>query len=209
MATRQVTDFAELALKTHVVYEEHGAAFDQQRPKGLHEKKWLDHFLELLPEGASILDVGCGAGEPFIPYFLSRGVDVEGLDFAMTMLKIARSRFPQLTFHHMNMCRMQIGKQYDGIIAWNSFFHLTRDSQRQALERFSEHLKSRGIIMLTVGPRAGEVVGHVNGAEVYHASFDPDQYAEILGDLGIRVLEFVAEDEACDQQTVLIGCKSA
>jgi len=202
-------ELTELASQTHTVYEQHGAAFDQQRPKGLHEQKWLDRFIELLPENASILDAGCGAGEPFIPYFLSLGLAVTGLDFSESMLRIASARFPELVFHHADMVTMQLEETFDGIIAWNSFFHLTQESQRQAMAQFSDHLNPGGVLMLTVGPEAGEVLGHVNGAEVYHASLSPDDYVQTFADLGVEVIEFVKEDQDCDLQTVLIGRKSA
>ena len=200
-------DLEKLASGIRDVYEEHGAAFDEQRPKGLHEKKWLDRFLDQLPQNGSILDAGCGAGEPFIPFFLSRGFKVEGLDLAESMLEISRTRFPQLRFHQASMSDFDLGRTFDGIIAWNSFFHLTREAQREALKCFGLHLEPGGTLMLTVGPRDGEVIGHVNGAEVYHSSLAPDEYREALSALNIEVIEFVFEDEDCDQQTVLIGRK--
>jgi len=201
-------DLATLAGKTRAVYEEHGPAFDRQRPKNLHEKKWLDRFIELLPGNARVLEVGCGAGEPLIPYFLSKGLKVEGLDFAESMLGIARARFPDTIFHLADMCTMQLGKSFDGIIAWNSYFHLIREDQQAALRRFAAHLKPGGILMLTVGPEDGEVVGHVNGIEVYHASLSPRAYHAHLARLEVEVIDFVAEDPDCDLQTVLIGRKA-
>ncbi|MGI9265568.1 MAG: class I SAM-dependent methyltransferase [Gammaproteobacteria bacterium] len=199
---------SDLATRTREVYEQHGAAFDQQRPKNLYEKKWLDRFIARLPENASILDVGCGAGEPFIPYFLSRGLSVEGLEFAESMLEIVRERFPDLVFYPADMSDFTLGRKFDGIIAWNSFFHLTKVAQRKALVCFSQHLNPGGALMLTVGGEDGEVVGHVNGAEVYHSSLAPDDYRSSLATLGIEVVEFVIDDEECGQQTVLIGQKS-
>ena len=202
------SDLGDLARETRVVYEAHGAAFDRQRPRQLHEKKWLDRFASLLPERALVLDAGCGAGEPIISYLIGKGFDVEGLDFAESMLRIARDRFPSRVFHLADMSTMQLEAAYDGIIAWNSFFHLTRENQRQALSRFAAHMKPGGVLMLTVGPEDGEVVGHVNGVEVYHASLSPQAYREHLARLAIEVIDFVAEDPECDKQTVLIGQKA-
>ena len=125
------------------------------------------------------------------------------------MLEIARSRFPELTFHSGDMASMDIGKQFDGIIAWNSFFHLTQDAQREALKRFGDHLAPGGVLMLTVGGEAGELIGHVNGAEVYHSSLSPEEYRERLRRLDIEVVEFVVDDEECGQQTVLLAQKSS
>lgn len=40
---------AELALTTQAVYERNAARFDAERPKGLHERVWLDRFAAGLP----------------------------------------------------------------------------------------------------------------------------------------------------------------
>ena len=201
-------DMARLAARTGEIYDRHAAAFDRQRPKKLHERKWLDRFCDLLPAEAHVLDVGCGAAEPFTAYFLERGCVVEGVDFSMSMLKLARARFPALAWHFADMRTLELGKRFDGLIAWNSFFHLTPRDQVVTIDRFSAHLKPGGALMMTVGPGAGEVVGHVNGDEVYHSSLEPDEYREVLARAGIDVVEFVAEDPDCEQQSILIGRKS-
>ena len=47
------------------LYERHARAFDADRSgKTLVERAWLDRFRGVAGEGASVLDLGCGAGEP-------------------------------------------------------------------------------------------------------------------------------------------------
>jgi ubiquinone/menaquinone biosynthesis C-methylase UbiE len=43
-----------------------GAAreWDEARGRNLFERGWLDRFTALLPPGGSVLDIGCGSGEP-------------------------------------------------------------------------------------------------------------------------------------------------
>ncbi len=63
--------------------------------------------------------------------------------------------------------------------------------------------------MLTVGPSRSEVVGQVNGEEIYHASLAPQEYETALNDLGLAVVEFAIEDAECDRQTVLLARRKA
>jgi hypothetical protein len=61
--------------------------------------------------------------------------------------------------------------------------------------------------MLTVGPAASEMVGHVGGEPVYHASLAPETYAAILAELGLHIVSFVAEDPDCGGATILLAQK--
>jgi cyclopropane fatty-acyl-phospholipid synthase-like methyltransferase len=47
---------------------------------GWNESAWLDRFSTLLSQGASILDIGCGSGEPIARYLIDRGFAVDGVD---------------------------------------------------------------------------------------------------------------------------------
>lgn len=198
-------DLARLASETQDIYERNAARFDRERPKGLHERAWLDRFCALLPQRGRILDLGCGAGDPFYTYLTDAGYSVTGIDRADAMLTIAKARFPDGDWRRADMRVLDLSDRFDGILGWNSFFHLTQDEQRATLDRLGMHLKETGVLMLTVGPRAGEAVGRVGDDRIYHSSLSPDEYRARLADLGLRVVHFVAEDPACDRQTVLIA----
>ena len=201
--------FKDIEKRLHAVYHKNALAYDKQRYKGLYEQGWLDCFISLLPEGGHILDVGCGSAEPIAAYLISKGFSITGVDFAEPMLSMARTRFPNHEWVLEDMRALDLNSTFDGIIAWDSFFHLTQLDQRDVLSRFSDHLKVGGAMLLTVGPEAGEVVGHVNGEEVYHASFAPDEYREILSNNGLDIRAFVLEDERCDFHTIILASKEA
>ncbi len=194
-----------LATRTRDVYERQAAPFDAERPKMLHERAWLARFAALLPEGGTILDLGCGAGDPFPAWFRARGFRVTGVDIAEAMLEIARERCPQGDWRWADMRTLDLGDRFDGIIGWNSFFHLTQDELRTTLPKLVQHLRPGGVLMLTVGPEAGEVDGHVGGERVYHSSLSPAEYEAEMDRMGMEVVAFVMEDPDCDMQTVLLA----
>ena len=200
-------DLTALASKTQDIYTRHGEQFDRERAKTLFEKPWLDRFLALMSSRGTILDVGCGAGEPIAQYFIEQGFKVTGVDFSPSLIEIAQKRFPDHRWIVGDMRALNLKEQFDGLIAWHSFFHLTADEQRATLAAFANHLTEGGVMMLTVGPEEGEVVGHVGGDPVYHASLSFNGYKQALQDLGMEMVRFVPEDPECDYASVLLARK--
>lgn len=202
-------DLAALAARTQEVYERNAHRFDTERPRRLTERIWLDRFLALLPKGGRVLDLGCGAGDPIAAYMAGQGFRVTGLDASRAMLAIARKRVPGGDWRHADMRGLDLGETFDGIVGWDSFFHLRQDEQRALLPRLAAHLDPGGALLLTVGPEAGEVAGHVGDDPVYHSSLSPGEYRDVLGRSGVEITRFVAEDPACNLRSVLLARKSA
>lgn len=189
------------------VYERNALAFDEQRGKSLFEKKWLDLFTQLLKRGDHILDVGCGTADPIAKYFIESGYLVTGIDFSGSMIKLAQSKFPSLNWKVADMRAFNLNQTFDGLIAWNSFFHLNPNDQPRALDCFAKHLKLNGILMVTIGHEKGEVLGAVNDDEVYHSSMSIEEYEQILGDLNLEVIDYQLKDPDCHGHSILIAKK--
>ena len=196
---------APLPTDTQAVYERHAEGYDAHRSRALFEARWLRRFAAGLPEKGRVLDLGCGSGRPIAGWLIGEGYRLTGADFSEPMLELARSRWPNGDWRLADMRRLDLPERFDGIIGWNSFFHLTPDEQRDCLPRLARHLVPNGVLMVTVGPSAGEVAGHVEGDLVYHASLSPAEYAAILETSGMRLTAFVAEDPDCDYHSVLIA----
>lgn len=109
------------------LYEENAAAFDAQRSRDLFEQPWLDRFAALLPEGGTILDVGCGMAEPVAAYLIGRGFRITGIDSSRAMIAMCRARFPHQEWIVDDMRALALGRTFDRVLAWYSSFHLTRD----------------------------------------------------------------------------------
>jgi len=197
-----------LAANTRNIYEQYGPQYDAERVKNLFECNWLLRFEALLPKPASILDAGCGAGEPIAQYFIQNGHELTGVDFATSMIALAKERFPDSKWLVVDMRTLRLARTFDGIIGWHSFFHLTPDEQRATLQHFARHLRPQGALLLTVGPQANEVIGHVSGQQVYHSSLSLREYRDILHRLDMVLVDFVAEDPECDYATVMLAQKT-
>ena len=202
-----MSDPAELAGRVLETYERNAAWYDRERGRVLFERGWLDRFAGMLPGGGRVLDVGCGTGAPIAEYLTGLGFAVTGVDGAAAMIEIARARRPEGDWRVADMRALALEERFDGVLAWDSFFHLTREEQRQVVPKLLQHLGPGGPLMLTVGPGEGEVIGHVGDEPIYHASLDCEEYARLIEAGGAEVVDFVAEDPACDSHSVLLARK--
>ncbi|MEQ8404768.1 MAG: class I SAM-dependent methyltransferase [Oceanicaulis sp.] len=200
-------DLSSLAGRTQDIYARQASRFDADRSRRLHERAWLDRFTHGLRRGASILDLGCGGGEPIAAHLIDSGYAVTGVDACEALIALARRRRPGADWRVADMRALDLAGRFDGVLGWNSVFHLTRDEQRALLPRLCALVNPGGRLMITVGPKDGEVAGHVGEERVYHASLAPAEYAAILNHAGLHVIDFVAEDPECASQSVLLAAR--
>lgn len=104
------------------LYERHATAYDQQRGRKLTEARWLDRFRSLPPANPSVLDIGCGMGEPIARHLIERGCAVTGIDSSEPLIALCRERFPRQVWQVADMRALALGRRFDGLIAWDSFF---------------------------------------------------------------------------------------
>jgi SAM-dependent methyltransferase len=187
------------------LYERHAEAFDRLRGRSLFERAWLDRFIAELPAGKSVLDLGCGMGEPIAQYLIGQRCTVTGIDSSPALIALARERFSAHTWLAGDMRDFAYGEIFGGILAWDSFFHLTPGDQRAMFPVSRAHAGEGAALMFTSGPERGEAIGTFEGEPLYHASLDPQEYRELLGRNGFETLSFVAEDAECGGHTVWLA----
>jgi trans-aconitate methyltransferase len=187
------------------LYERHAGTFDRDRGKTLFEKRWLDRFLAELPRHPLVLDVGCGSGEPIAAYLLRSGSRVVGVDSSPSMIEMCRGRFPDAEWHVGDMRQIALERRFDGIIAWDSFFHLAAGDQREMFPRFARHASPGAVLMFTSGSAAGEAIGEFGGEPLFHASLDPAEYEDLLERNGFTVIAHVTDDAECGHHTIWLA----
>lgn len=191
------------------LYDEHAAEWDRLRnPGSLFEKPWLDRFVSLLGLGATILDLGCGSGEPIGAYLTRSGYRVTGVDSSPALITLCQSRLPQQEWIVADMRTLDLGRRFDGTLAWDSFFHLSRNDQRAMFSVFARHLQPRGVLMFTSGEADGEVLSTFAGEPLYHASLDLSEYRQLLHQNKFQVVGNVVKDRSCGDRTVWIARSS-
>ncbi|PJJ83438.1 class I SAM-dependent DNA methyltransferase [Mucilaginibacter auburnensis] len=184
------------------VYNKIAAWYDQNRSGELYEKPYLDKMLSHMPPAPTVLDLGCGTGKPIIEYFISRDIQIVGVDASSELLNIARTNFPDTDFYEQDMRLLKLNRKFDGIIAWNSFFHLPAADQPAMFGIFEQHLNPGGILMFTSGTEQGEAWGVNGGENMYHASLDTAEYEQLLSNHNFDVIHHKVNDPDCGGLTV-------
>ncbi|HGM9946280.1 TPA: class I SAM-dependent methyltransferase [Providencia rettgeri] len=189
------------------LYHNHSDLFIKSRSRSLFERSWLDKFIAALNEGNKILDIGCGTGKPIAEYFIKKGFSLTGIDGAASMLNHAKQDFPEHTWILQDMRKLNINHTYDGIIAWDSFFHLTQEDQINMFPTFASHSHKGSVLMFTSGTSNGIAMGEFAGEPLFHASLAPDEYNKLLAENGFTVLEMIQNDPLCTGHTIWFSIK--
>jgi ubiquinone/menaquinone biosynthesis C-methylase UbiE len=187
------------------LYDRRAAEYDRDRSRRLLEKRWIDRFLRHVPTGGTVLDIGCGMGEPIAGYVLGLGFEVVGVDSSPAMISLCRTRHPQGEWLVADMRELDLARRFDGLVAWDSFFHLNMDDQRAMFARFAKHAGCNAPLLFTSGPAEGESIGSWCGEPLYHASLDPAEYRESLALNGFAVQAFQPDDADCGGHTVWLA----
>ena len=169
------------------------------------EADWLDRWLGLLPSRPDVLDLGCGSGHPIGAYLAARGCEPTGVDAAPEMIALWQAALPGRSWHVGDMRSLALGRSFDGILAWNSFFHLCPDDQRRMFPVFRRHAAPGAALMFTSGTHHGTAMGTLEGEPLYHASLDAAEYRALLAAHGFAVVAHAIEDPTCDHHTIWLA----
>ena len=186
-------------------YDKIAGWFDSNRTRALIERPYLEALAQAVPPGASILDLGCGTGEPILRYLVERGHTVLGVDASAAMIDIASARSQGTRFVVGDMRQLALDETFDAVIAWHSLFHLPHADQRAMFRTFAQRLRPGGVLVFTSGSAEGETWSENGGEALYHASLGLADYRSLLETHGFQVLRLAVDDAACGGATVWIA----
>ncbi len=133
----------------------------------LSDVPYLDHFIQFLPKGAKVLDVGSGPGQ-FSQYLQQQGLLVTGIDLSEKMIEIAQQKVPTVPFQNMDMRRLDFpNDSYDGLLVAYSLIHIPTVEVTSTLKGFFRVLKPGGYILFIT--QKGEA------DQIINEPFDPTQ----------------------------------
>ncbi len=110
-------------------------------------QQYLDRFREFIPEGGSILDLGCGSGRDSA-YFISMGYDVTALDGSEEMCSLASVHIGQEVLH-MSFSEMDFDDVFDGVWANASLLHVPKSEMEGIIAKIIRSLKQGGALYMT------------------------------------------------------------
>lgn len=152
--------------------------------------EWLRELDSQLPDGANVLELGCGRGVPGTRE-LARRHRVTGVDISAVQIELARHHVPEASFVHADAIELDIAPgSLDAIVALYFFGHVPVEEQRDLVGRIACWLTDGGLLLATFG--AGDEGEEVDedwlGAPMFFASLDGDSYAPLLRECGLEPL---------------------
>lgn len=104
-------------------------------------------FLAELPEGARILDVGCGSGRDTLA-FKKKGYQVDSIDYSKELVKKA-SRLTGIPIKLKSFYEVDDYEAYDGIWACASLLHCERSRLAEVIGKLISALKPGGMLYMS------------------------------------------------------------
>jgi len=167
---------------------------------------YLDNLCDLLPEDSSILDVGCGTGVPLTQDLVDRGFRVHGIDISPHMIKLAIQNVPDASFELADIVSWTAGRTFNGILAWDSLFHLKTEDQVTTIRKIHDALTPNGVALLTFGGKMGEILSSMLGRKFYYNSLSTEEYTEVIDSIGFNVIS-IESDQPGEQHIVITAQK--
>lgn len=155
----------------------------------------LEELASRLPPGATVLDLGCGAGVPATRWLSERGFAVTGVDFSARQVDLARKLIPTTTFIHADMTQLDIPLEtFDAVVALHSIIHVPREDHPAMFAKVHTWLKPGGalLVTLTVTDFEGEDTDWEGwGAAMRWSHYDARTNKQMLREAGFEI--FYAE----------------
>ena len=133
-------------MKTIDYYNKHAEEFTTSTFE-VDMKSLYQPFLAELPEGARILDVGCGSGRDTLA-FKNKGYQVDAIDYSEELVKKA-TRLTGIPIKLQSFYEIDADEAYGGIWACASLLHCQRNRLPEVLEKMVQALKPNGVIYMS------------------------------------------------------------
>jgi 2-polyprenyl-3-methyl-5-hydroxy-6-metoxy-1,4-benzoquinol methylase len=178
-------------------YETHAATFMRCRSKGRNGvgAQAVRGWARSLRSNATVLDIGCGAGDPITQVLVDEGLTVYGLDASQTMVTAYRQNFPKIPV----VCEavedsLFFNRQFDAIIAWGLIFLLPEEKQEAVIQKMAIALYTGGKLLFTAPAQKMKWLDAIT--EIESVSLGAEKYRTLLAASGMLLMkEFEDEGE--------------
>jgi len=159
----------------------------------------LFDFMDMLPSGGAVLDVGCAGGRD-AREFVQEGFGVVGIDLVDDFLNKAEKDVPRAKFLKMDLLNLQFPKNtFDGIWASAVLVHIDKTDIQKALTEFNKVLKQDGKLFIAVkmGDGSSFSSDKLSKEKRFFVYFSREEIEEMLRLAGFQIKNtFIVEDDA-------------
>lgn len=131
-------------------YNRIGKNWDADHAKDDWWIKGTDAYMQYLPAGGEVLDVGCASGLK-AKYLIQHGFKVTGIDISDKLLDIARREVSVGDFRELSMMDLDhMTEMFDGVFAQASLLHIPKKDAGGAVQKMADRLKTGGFLYIAV-----------------------------------------------------------
>ncbi|MCE6988613.1 bifunctional 2-polyprenyl-6-hydroxyphenol methylase/3-demethylubiquinol 3-O-methyltransferase UbiG [Dyadobacter sp. CY323] len=171
-------------------YEIYATTFICCRSKGINGvgtasvRRWA----RLLPSNATVLDIGCGIGDPISKTLVDEGLNIYGIDASPSMVQIFKQNSPNSTV----VCEAVedsslFNRQFDAIIAWGLMFLLPEEIQEMVIRKMANALFTGRKLLFTAPSQKMKWNDAIT--EIESLSLGAERYNELLAASGLSLIE--------------------
>jgi ubiquinone/menaquinone biosynthesis C-methylase UbiE len=158
--------------------------------------KYLDILINLLPSGASVLELGCGSGIPMTRRLVDHGFKITGVDISCEQLALAEKNVPEATLALGDMTTLEFDdNSFDAVTAFYSVTHIPRVEHSDLIKSIFKLLKPGGILLANLGKDdlPDSVEADWLGKPMFFSHYDADTSEEIIRKTSFEIIS--ADDE--------------
>jgi SAM-dependent methyltransferase len=151
----------------------------------------LDLADELIPAGADVLELGCGAGLPMTAR-LAIGRNLTGVDISAEQIRRARRNVPDATFIQADLTTLERPPaSVDAVVAFYCLTHVPRDEHAALFGSIRHWLRPGGVFLGSLGVEddPGSVEADWLGVDMYFSHFSARANRRLVQAAGLEVEE--------------------
>lgn len=171
-------------------YDAVAARYAEWRVLGNPAPAFVADLDRRLPDGADVLEVGCGNGRP-AAIVLARRHRYTGVDISREQLARARTAVPTATFVEADYTGLEIPRaSLDAVIAILTLTHVPREEHAALVRRFAAWLRPGGYFLASFGVDDGPDAIEPDwlGAPMYFSHFDAKINRSLVVEAGLHLL---------------------
>jgi SAM-dependent methyltransferase len=163
-------------------------AWSALRPSAARSRA-LELADRLIPAGAEVLELGCGAGLPMTAR-LAVGRRVIGVDISAEQVRRARRNVPAASFVQADLVAIDRPQaSLDAVVAFYSLTHVPRDEHAALFARIRRWLRPGGIFIASLGVEddPGGIEADWLGVDMYFSHFSARVNRRLVESAGLVV----------------------
>jgi cyclopropane fatty-acyl-phospholipid synthase-like methyltransferase len=185
-------------------YDKAADSYAAERDK-FKNNEYLKRFTKLLQLPATVLDIGCGSGEPIDSFLVVHDIDVIGIDSSTKQIELANRLVPKARYEVRDMLDLKPGEyEVDGIVSFYAIFHTSRHRHADLLKTLASFLRPGGVMLITMGAADYEGTEQdFHGVEMYWSQFGSAKNRELVEAAGLAI-ELDEIDSSADEHHQVI-----